>query len=254
VEKYTVQALDLGLQIVELMGTADVLTVRSAAFAVGISSAAAHRALRTLENRGYVSLSVKARGYVPGPRLMGMMMTPAIQPRSKFEIRSILQKVREQTGESVHSATLLGNQVLVVDGRQSMHVKDIGLRIGMTAPAHAMAAGKLLLAHLDPAQLRAIFPLATLPRKGPNTLTNRDDLELELAEIRKTKVAFTNQESEVGINSLAIPLAGSNWRNRLALVVSLPISRGKMSRLRELAQTAKEIVQSNEAGKNTVFW
>ncbi len=253
-EKYTVQALDVGLQIVQLMGVTDVLTVRSAAVATGVSSAAAHRALRTLENRGYVSLSVNSRGYVPGPYLMGMTMTPAIQPRSKFKIRSILQQVREQTGESVHSATLLGNQVLVVDGRRSMHVKDIGLRIGMTAPAHAMAAGKLLLAQLDHAQLQAIFPTTNLPRKGPNTLTNRDDLERELAEIRKTKVAFTNQESEVGINSLAIALAGTSWRDRLALVVSLPISRGKMSRLRELAQVAAEIVRSNDDGNNGANW
>ncbi|MDH6277819.1 IclR family acetate operon transcriptional repressor [Aurantimicrobium minutum] len=243
-EKYTVQSLDLGLRILQLMGTADVLTVRSAATSLGISTSAAHRALRTLEDRGFVSISSNSRGYVPGPYLMGMLMTPGIQPKTKFKLRPVIQAVREQTGESVHSAVLLGNQVLVVDGRRSNHPKDIGLRIGMTAPAHAMAAGKLLLAQLDQAQLRAILPNQTLPRRGPKTITNRDELEAELRRVRVGGVAYTIQESETGINSLALPLAGSNWRDRIALVISLPISRGKASRLRELAEISESIISS----------
>jgi DNA-binding IclR family transcriptional regulator len=173
-----------------------------------------------------------------------MLMTPGIQPKTKFKLRPVIQAVREQTGESVHSAVLLGNQVLVVDGRRSSHPKDIGLRIGMTAPAHAMAAGKLLLAQLDQAQLRAILPNPTLPRRGPKTITKREELEAELHRVRAAGVAFTIQESETGINSLALPLAGSNWRDRIALVISLPISRGKASRLRELAEISESIISS----------
>lgn len=243
-EKYTVQSLDLGLKVLQLMGATDVLTVRGAATSLGISTSAAHRALRTLEDRGFVSISSNTRGYVPGPYLMGMLITPGIQPKTKFKLRPVIQAVREQTGEAVHSAVLVGNQVLVVDGRRSMHPKDIGLRIGMTAPAHAMAAGKLLLAQLDNAQLRAILPNQTLPRRGPKTITNRDDLEAELKRVKVGGVAFTIQESETGINSLALPLAGSNWRDRMALVISLPISRGKPNRLRELAAMTEQIITS----------
>lgn len=242
-EKYTVQSLDQGLKILQLMGTADVLTIRSVAASLGISTSSAHRALRTLEERGFVAIASNTRGYVPGPYLMGMQMTPGIQPKSKFLLRPALQAVREETGESVHSAVLVGNQVLVVDGRRSGHAKDIGLRIGMTAPAHAMAAGKLLLAQLDSAQLRGILPNPTLPRRGPKTITRRSDLEEELSQVRKNRIAFTIQESETGINSFAVPLWGTNWRDRMALVVSFPISRGKINRMRELAEQTHSIIQ-----------
>lgn len=243
-ERYTIQSLDQGLRILQLLNLFDVVTVRSVAAALGISSSSAHRALRTLEESGYVAIASNTRGYVPGPYLMGLQMTPGIQPKSKFLLRPALQQVREVTGESVHSAVLVGNQVLVVDGRRSSHPKDIGLRIGMTAPAHAMAAGKLLLAQLDTSQLRGILPSPTLPRRGPKTITKREDLEQELSQIKNTRVAFTVQESETGINSFAVPLWGSSWRDRMALVVSVPISRGRVTRLREMAEATTEIIHS----------
>lgn len=243
-DDYVNQSLDLGLQILRLMNSTDTLTVRAVANSLGISNSAAHRALRTLEHQGFVSISSNSRGYVPGPYLIGMLMTPGIQPKKKFIFRPVIQAVREATGESTHSAVLVGNQVLVVDGRRSIHPKDIGLRIGMTAPAHAMAAGKLLLAQLDTTQVRGILPNETLPRRGPNTITNRADLENELVAIRVSRVSFTIQESETGINSIAVPLAGSNWRDRMALVVSMPIIRGKASRLKEIAEIADSIIRS----------
>lgn len=245
-EESKLLSLDLGLQIIQAMTVRDRLTVRAAAQLTNSSVGAAHRSLKTLERRGFVSLSSGGRGYVPGPQLMGMAMAPGIHARTKFQLRPVLQSVREETGESVHTATLVGNQVLVLDGRRSKHVQDIGLRIGMTAPAHAMAAGKLLLSELDTHQVRSLFPSTALPRRGPGTITKRDALETQLEAISEARIAFTFQESEAGVNSFAIPIFGTNWRNRVALVVSVPVPRGSQKRMRELANLTKAIIK--EAG------
>lgn len=238
------QSLDLGLAIIQAMNSRDRLTVRAAAALTSSSVGAAHRSLKTLESRGFVSLASGGRGYVPGPQLMGMAMTPGIHARTKFQLRPVLQSVREETGESVHTATLIGNQVLVLDGRRSKHPNDIGLRIGMTAPAHAMAAGKLLLSELDTHQVRSLFPSLVLPRRGPGTITKRESLEKQLQEIKKSRISFTFQESEAGINSFAIPIFGTNWRNRVALVVSVPVIRGSQKRIKELAMLTQAIIKN----------
>ena len=54
-------------------------------------------------------------------------------------------------------------------------------RIGLRAPVHSTAAGKVLAADLSPAELESVLAAATFARMTPRTITSQDEFLAELA-------------------------------------------------------------------------
>ena len=243
---YQVAGLDLGLAVIDMLMSRDRLSIGDIEREHEVSRSSAYRCLRTLEMRGFATLSSTGRGYFAGLRLIAGTNRPVADLNTRLGHRSVLQQIRERTGESVHTAILVGAHVLVVDGRRSRYERGIGLRIEMTAPAHAMAAGKLLLAAYDDRQVSVVIGDEPLRQRATATVRSLEQLRPQLAEIRRQGFAVTIQESEPGINSIAIPLDGLHWRERTALVVSVPIERGSPGRLRELTDITRDTIAEHE--------
>lgn len=242
------------LQVLRMFVTRDQIGVGDVSRELGISRSAAYRCLLSLEAERFVMLSPSGRGYGPGPDLVAFSEIPAITESSRRRWAPILRTVRDDLGESVHSSVLVGNQVLVTEGRRSVHSEDMGSRIGMTSPAHAMAAGKLLLAALDDRLVRAIMPTDGLSPRTPRTVVDIDVLLEQLAGVRRDGFACAIQESEVGIDSVAVPLDGSSFRDRAALVISAPSERGGRPRLRRLGIAAREIIAAASDASGVSPW
>ncbi|MFA5607378.1 MAG: IclR family transcriptional regulator C-terminal domain-containing protein [Leucobacter sp.] len=251
---YQLQGAESALAALAVLNTQDRVTVASLAGELGISRSRCHRLLRTLESEGFAVLSDTGRGYHAGPALLAMTASAAHRAEARIRVRPLLDELSLTIEESVHSATLVGDHVLVVDGRRAPHGADIGLRTGMTAPAHAMAAGKLLLAALDNAQVLAFFPSESLVRRGPHTITSRHELLAELVRIRRRGWAESRDESEAGVHSIAIPLDGNSWRSRTALVLSIPASRTEEVRMHELVSAAQQSIDDFAASGNITPW
>lgn len=237
-DDYTLQGLEAGLTALRFVLGRDSSTVTDVARELGIARSRAHRVLRTLERSALIAPATTGRGFVAGPRMMDLAVPYGLDLATRFSNRPVIDRVFSATGESVHTAVLIGNQLLVTNGRKSSHEDDIGLRIGMMMPAHAMAGGKLLLSMLDDGQVLALLP-PQLEKVGPRTTTERLHLLEELRNIRADRYAMCEQESERGVDSVALHLSGTTWRDRTAVVISMPSYRGGRKRLIELAkQTA----------------
>lgn len=242
------------LQVLGMLATRDQIGVGEVSRELGISRSSAYRALLSLESESFIMLSPSGRGYGPGPSLIAFSEVRAIEGDTRRRWAPILRGVRDALGESVHSSVLVGSQVLVTEGRRSVHSEDMGSRIGMTLPAHAMAAGKLLLAALDDRLVRAIMPADGLVARTPLTITDIEVLLQELADVRRDGFACAIQESEVGIDSVAIPLDGSSFRDRSALVISAPSERGGRVRLRRLGIAAREVIAESAEANGITPW
>lgn len=228
----------LALKVLSLAADHDRIGIGDVVREFGVARSSAYRALSALEASGHLLLSESGRGYGAGPELLRLAEVPAVDAASRRAFAPVLGAIRDATGETVHASVLLGSQVLVLDGRRSAHEVDMGSRIGMTAPAHAMAAGKLLLAALDDRLVRAMIPSDELPRRTSRTIGAADELMAELARVREQGYSIAVQESEAGVDSIALPLDGSTPRTRIAVVVSVPSERGGVRRLRSLGMMA----------------
>lgn len=231
-----IESLDTGLRLMGLFLTHDTLTVSGAAELLGVGRSTAHRVLFTLEGRGFATRDPSGRGYAAGPELMRLGRPAGFGTALRARLGDVLEEAARRTGETVESAVLIGDRVLVTDGRESSRPVRVVLEMSRTHPAHATSGGKLLLSRMTTDQVCALYPQERLPAATPRTLTSRAALLEELAEIRGLGHAVSRGESVSGLHAVAVPLGGAGPRDRLALTASAPADRGGDAALAELAE------------------
>ncbi|MFJ3705298.1 MULTISPECIES: IclR family transcriptional regulator [Streptomyces] len=225
-KNYIIESLDTGLRLMRLFLTHDTLSVTDAARELDVARSTAHRVLSTLESRGFATRDGSGRGYSAGPELVTLGRPAGYGPEIRARLQVVLDAAADATGETVSTAALIGDQVIITDGRESPHAVRAVLEAGRAHPAHATSAGKVLLARLTTEQVCALYPEERLPGVTGLTLVSRSALLSELAGIRALGRADSAGESVPGMNTVAVPLAGNSWRDRLALMASMPADRG----------------------------
>ncbi|MFE3514108.1 IclR family transcriptional regulator [Streptomyces sp. NPDC059166] len=223
---YVIESLDTGLRLMRLFLTHDTLSVTDAARELDVARSTAHRVLSTLEARGFASRDTSGRGYCAGPELVTLGRPAGYDPATAARLQPVLAAAAEATGETVSTAALIGDRVIVTDGRESPHPVRVALDVGRAHPAHSTAAGKVLLAQLPTEQVCALYPQEELRGVTEHTLRTRTELLAELVRVRSRGHARSAGESAAGLNAVAVPLTGSSWRDRLALMASMPADRG----------------------------
>lgn len=96
---------------------------------------------------------------------------------------------------------------------------------------HYSAAGKSILATLEPERVDDIVDTYGLPERTEQTITSREELFAELEEIRERGYAFNDEEEIDGLRAVGAPIRASGVIG--AISVSGPVSRLKGDRFRE---------------------
>lgn len=208
----------------------------------GISRAAVRRVLYTLEKLGYVG--EQGRGFVLLPRVLGMggayvassSMTAAAQP--------VLDALRDDVHESCSLGVLDGDDVLYVARAETVRIMSIGLRAGSRLPAYCTSMGRVLLAALPHDTLESHLERNPLRPRTERTVTRMDEFLDTLERVRRDGVALVDQELEIGLRSIAVPVHARSGAVVGALNIGTQagrISLGVMQsqllpRLREAAQ------------------
>jgi IclR family acetate operon transcriptional repressor len=147
--------------------------------------------------------------------------------------RPVLERLRDETGETANLAAARGDAVVQVAQADSRYVLGARDWTQVTVPAHLSATGKVLLAHE-----RLPAPTGRLEKPTRRSLGTGASLQRQLAVIRRRGYAITCEELEVGLNAVAAPVFGSAG----AVVAAVGVS-GPSARLRDL-DTAGRLVRT----------
>ena len=218
----SVGTLARGLDILELFaGESSELTQTEISDRLGLPVPTVHRLVKLLTERGWLArdpasrrlrLGLGAARLLPGVRLPDLARDP-------------LRAMAERTGETVNLAALDGSDVLYLLSETGSHLLTLRSHVGLRLPVHSTALGKCLLAQLDDEEARRVAgsePYATMTAR---TLTSWDELRANLDRVRRDGVAYSREEYEVGLHSIAVPLAWVDSDGPVAVNVSLPSSR-----------------------------
>lgn len=134
--------------------------------------------------------------------------------------RPTLQKVGEETGETVHLAVARGSRVVQVAQVDSTYLLGSRDWTQVDVPEHASALGKVLLAH-------AVLDLepGNLDQLTPHTVSDRTALQREFEQIVRRGWASTVDELEIGLTGVAAPVRGVEGDVIAALGISGPSQR-----------------------------
>ena len=91
-------------------------------------------------------------------------------------------------------------------------VMSVDLHIGSRLPAFCTSMGRILLAYLPQDQLEAYLARVQLTPYTPKTINSVDKLRLALRNVRRNGYALCDQEYEIGLRSIAVPVYAGNGR------------------------------------------
>lgn len=86
------------------------------------------------------------------------------------------------------------------------------MREGTRLPAHATTIGRILLAHLPPDEVAALYTDAPLEAYSDKTRTTLPELQAQLAEDRALRLARSVGNFEAGIGSVAAAILDHRGR------------------------------------------
>ena len=210
----------------------------------GIPRAAVRRCLHTLRQLGYVDAELNNFTLRPKVLTLGYSylsstpLTAAAQP--------CLNGVSNVLGESSSLAVLEEDQVLYVARAATSRVMSVSLTAGSRLPAYCSSLGRVLLAHLPQDELEAYLSRTTLVPMTDHTITDPAHLRAVLTQIRHDGYAVNNEELELGLRSIAVPVRGASGRVLAALNVGAHAARATPERMVEeflpvLRQGAQEL-------------
>jgi IclR family pca regulon transcriptional regulator len=196
------------------------LTLGEIASRAGLSRAAARRLILTLLHLGYVR--EVGRTYVLGPRVLelgfgylgSMNLTDLAQP--------LMEDLARQVNQSSSMAVLDGQSIVYVLRVPGQRIMSVTLGVGARLPAFCAAMGRVLLAGLTASELDAWMDRCHPTRLTPHTVTDPHRLRRIVAEVGRQGYAYVEQELELGLCSLAVPVRNGDGRVAMAINVSMP--------------------------------
>jgi DNA-binding IclR family transcriptional regulator len=162
-----------------------------------------------------------------------------------------LRRLHEQTAETVHLGVLQGVEVIYLDKVESRQAVRMHSQIGNASPVFCTGVGKAALAALADPELERRIEAIAFHRYTDSTLPDGDALRAEIAEIRKSGVAFDRQEHEPGIHCIAAPIHSRDREFAAGISITAPAYRIGMDQLAAWApmvrQTASAIMDDMAA-------
>lgn len=211
------------LDIIEFIVAQDhAVTAQHIAGALAIPVSSLSYLLATLVDREY--LIREGRRYGPGPGLERLQARET--PFTLAErIAPLVRTLRVQLNETASFFIRVGWEVEAIATETSEHALRYAISTGVRNPMHALSAGKALLAALDDAELDRYFAEAKLEKFTPKTCTSKPKLRKEIAEIRRTGLAYSREEFILGTDAVACPVRVRNGETLGALSVAVPTVR-----------------------------
>ncbi|WP_019932810.1 IclR family transcriptional regulator [Nocardia sp. BMG111209] len=174
--------------------------------ATGFPRSSLHGLLRTLHDAGWIEADEAGTRFRLGVRALICGTAYLDRDPALPYVIEMLERLREETGFTVHYARLAGADVVYLETRESHRSGHLISRVGRTLPAHATALGKALLAELADAELAELLPPRFEALTGA-TVTDRDTLYGELGVVRERGYATERGEgtAEVACAAAAVP-------------------------------------------------
>ncbi len=202
---------------------------------VKLSPASVHRLLTTLIGMGWVDQNSHTSRYRLGTRMLGIGSTGLITNPVVQNGKSYLVRLATLTGQDAVLSTLVGARVVHLARIQGAHGRSIDFEPGVSQPAHAMADGKLLLAHLPVEERLYLYEVEGFRAYTSKTIVSPTDMEEELAKIRQRGYAFDRGERFEGVGGVAVPVLGSDETPLLAML-SMGVKELSEDYLEQVAQ------------------
>ncbi|HYO81122.1 MAG TPA: IclR family transcriptional regulator [Bryobacteraceae bacterium] len=207
-ESFSVNSVARAMHILEMLDTSTRgMNISEISRRLGIPKSTTHLIVLTLEDLGYLTKSsrnlyqLSLKAYTLGrERMQGLSLPSIALPTMK--------SLAADTGLTVHLSVLEKYQAVIVQkvhGASSRFDTFVGKRISL----HCTATGKVLLAHASAGTQKQVLSKTVFMRHTRHTLTSTAQLESALEAVRQTGYAVDDEEEELAVRCVAVPVTAA---------------------------------------------
>lgn len=215
------------------------LTLTEVSREAKLHKATTARFLKALAEGGFAAQGSTGKMWKLGPTIVEISARAVDNTDIRLLARPIMEEASRATNETVQLAILADDAVVYVDKVEPYNLAlKINTEIGSRRPVHCTALGKVLAAHLDPADIDRLLARLDLSRKTARTITEPDRLRAELARVRLEGIAVDDHEYNELVICAAAPVRDASGRVVAGLSISTFGIQSDSARFRDLKAAA----------------
>lgn len=226
-----IAGLAKGLAVIEVFDeNAQKLTISQVAERVGLERATARRSLLTLVKLGYAEYDGKFFSLTPRMLRLGyayLSSTPFISI-----VQPLLEELSRKIGATCAVAKIDGTEIVYL-GRAVVPSKilDVSRNVGGRLPAYCASLGRVIVASWPEEQARALFKSTDRPKLTPKTINTISGLMAELEKIRHDGYSMNDEETAIGLCSIAVPVIDGTGKVVAGINVGVRSSHASVDRM-----------------------
>lgn len=210
---------------------------------LGIPKSTLHRFLASLESHG-----ILRRGHTDGLWRLGYQLVSwgnfAAESSGLRQVaKPILEDLVSETGETTILTVYNRHHVVCIEKVETTQPVRMTLEVGKTRMPHAGASSKILLAYLPDGEIQTIIHENGLPKLCNNTITNPQELRIELGKIRGQGYAQSEEETDLDAWGIAVPVYDRDSEVIASIGIAGPISRFREELLQNHVDACKLAAQ-----------
>jgi IclR family pca regulon transcriptional regulator len=224
------QGLERGLAVIQAFThQTPSMTLSEVARQTHISRATARRILLTLEGLGFVRSD--GRQFALSPRVLSLGWA-YLSSLNLWDIaRPFMQDLSTEVQETCSACTLDLPDIVFVARVPTRRILMMSLGVGSRLPAYATAMGRVLLAGLPDDDVAAHLSRAPLEPLTHRTTTDPERLRAIVGAVREQGFALVDEELELGLRSLSVPLTTMDGRTLAALNLCAATARASVEEM-----------------------
>lgn len=223
-ERDYVMALEKGLAIIEAFGQLrGAATLTQLAEVTGHTKASVRRSLHTLCHLGYATQD--GRQFQLAARALRLGSAFVVSDALTRLAQPILETTAERTKESASIAVLDSQDSVFVARATHRRSLSVGLGVGARLPAYASATGRVLLGGQPRDWVRFMLNRMGRPALTVKTITSLPKVMQQVDLAQRQGYALCDQELEIGLRSIAVPILDRRGRTIAAMSLSVATSR-----------------------------
>jgi IclR family pca regulon transcriptional regulator len=207
------------------------LTIAQISHKTGIPRAAVRRCLYTLKQLGYADS--EANNFFLKPKILSLGYSYLSSTPLTVSAQPCLNSISRTLNESCTLAVIDDNEVLYVARSATSRIMSVALNTGSRLPAYCTSLGRVMLANMPDNALDTYLENVKLRAYTERTVVSARRLKEILAEIRLAGYAIVEEELEVGLRSIAVPVRGASGVVHAALNVGAQATRVSTRQLEE---------------------
>jgi DNA-binding IclR family transcriptional regulator len=238
---YLVPSIDRAMHLLELVAQSKKgLSISEISRKLAFPKSSTYLALTTLVEKGYLQKNAQTGKYYFGSKLV----TLSRQVLEHLDLREVakpfLSALMQKTGVTVHLAVLEGGEAVLIDKFEPPGASAGADWVGRRLDVNSTGVGKALVAFLPEEQLQELIAGKHFAKHNDNTIVTVKALKNELARVRAQGYALDDEEDEIGVRCIGVPICDEGQRVMAAVSVAGTTEQIPIERIRFLAGTLQE--------------